>query len=97
MDALSPRELEVLRMIVRGLSNKQIARELGLSPHTVKRHVCRLFERIGVGSRMEAAVWHAEQTSTPAATASLVHLVTAAPRVLNERTRAHERAISMET
>ncbi len=52
--ALSKRELEVLGLICRGLANKEIARILGLSHHTVHNHVARLFSRLGAHSRLEA-------------------------------------------
>jgi DNA-binding NarL/FixJ family response regulator len=52
---LSARELQVLRLVAGAASNKHIARELGLSVHTVKRHVARLMAKLGTGSRAEAA------------------------------------------
>jgi LuxR family maltose regulon positive regulatory protein len=55
---LSGREQQVIRLIGDGLSNKRIARELGLSPHTVKRHVARILERTGQRSRAAAAAWY---------------------------------------
>jgi signal transduction histidine kinase/DNA-binding NarL/FixJ family response regulator len=51
---LTVREDEVLHSIARGLRNKEIARELGLSEATVKYHVAHLFEKLGVGGRTEA-------------------------------------------
>jgi len=55
---LSPRELEVLQFIAQGVSNKQIARSLGLSPHTVKRHVANILDKLDLRSRGQAAAWH---------------------------------------
>ena len=57
-DALSTRETEVLALVARGLSNKHIARELDLSPHTVKRHVAHILDKLELTSRSEAAAWH---------------------------------------
>jgi len=54
---LSSREHEVLRRIVAGDSNKKIARTLGLSPHTVKRHVANILDKLGARSRAQAAAW----------------------------------------
>lgn len=56
---LTARELEVLDLVALGRSNKLIARELDLSPHTVKRHMARMLERTGLSSRGELATWHA--------------------------------------
>ena len=56
-DTLSVRELEVLRLLARGLANKQIARALGISERTVKVHVGHVFRRIGVMDRTSAAMW----------------------------------------
>jgi len=51
---LTPRQAEVLRLLERGLSTKQIARELHLSPETVRNHVRHLLRALGVNSRLEA-------------------------------------------
>jgi DNA-binding NarL/FixJ family response regulator len=53
-NALSDRELEVLVLVARGLSNRQVARELHISEATVKRHLANIYEKIGVGSRSDA-------------------------------------------
>ena len=52
---LSPRELEILLLAARGLSNHQIASSLTLSEATVKRHLANIFPKMGVGSRGEAS------------------------------------------
>ena len=54
-DTLTARERDVLVMISRGLSNKRIARDLNISPETVKSHVKRIFLKLAVGTRAEAA------------------------------------------
>ncbi|MCU0976536.1 MAG: LuxR C-terminal-related transcriptional regulator [Steroidobacteraceae bacterium] len=54
---LSPREAEVLDLIAAGASNKHIARALELSPHTVKRHVANILDKLAVDSRGQAAAW----------------------------------------
>ena len=51
---ITEREREVLQQLAAGRSNKEIARDLGLSPNTVKTHVARLFEKLGVARRTEA-------------------------------------------
>jgi LuxR family maltose regulon positive regulatory protein len=54
---LTAREREVLGRIAAGDSNKLIARAFDLSPHTVKRHVANILDKIGVASRGQAAAW----------------------------------------
>jgi DNA-binding CsgD family transcriptional regulator len=51
---LSPREMAVLQEIAAGRSNKEIARQLNVSPNTVKTHVARLFEKLGAKRRTDA-------------------------------------------
>ena len=55
-EALTPRELEVLRLVVKGKTNKEIARELVVSDLTVKTHVQRIIRKLGVSDRTQAAV-----------------------------------------
>lgn len=54
--SLTARELDVLRLIVAGADNAQIGNELSISPHTVKHYVTNILEKLGVRSRVEAAV-----------------------------------------
>ena len=51
---LSPREIDVLERLAAGESNKEIARRLGISPNTVKTHLARVFEKLGVQRRVQA-------------------------------------------
>lgn len=55
--ALTPREEEVLRLIAQGADNVAIGLELSISPHTVKQYVTNIFEKLGVRSRVQAAVY----------------------------------------
>lgn len=57
---LSPRELEILRLIAQGASNKEIGRELGIAETTVKIHVQHLLRKLGLSSRVQAAVYASE-------------------------------------
>lgn len=61
LNSLTGRELEILKLISKGLSNKLIARELDISDGTVKVHVKHLLKKIGLRSRVEAAVWMINQ------------------------------------
>ena len=53
---LSARETEILRLVAMGRDNTEIAQELFLSPSTVKNHVSSILEKLGVDSRVQAAV-----------------------------------------
>jgi DNA-binding NarL/FixJ family response regulator len=58
---LSDREREVLVLAASGLANKQIARRLGISEKTVKGHLTRIYQAIGVTDRTQAALWAERQ------------------------------------
>jgi len=53
---LTPRELDVIRLVAEGLSNKEIGQQLAISPRTVNFHLDNLFAKLGVRSRTEAAI-----------------------------------------
>ena len=55
--ALTPRELEVLRLVARGRSNRLIARDLALSEKTVKAHMSAVLAKLGVADRTQAALY----------------------------------------
>ena len=55
MDELSPRELEVLRLVARGLSNDKVAGRLYLSPRTVERHLSNIYAKLGLSGKSARA------------------------------------------
>ncbi|MBE0481746.1 MAG: response regulator transcription factor [Dehalococcoidia bacterium] len=55
-EALSAREMDILRLVTKGLSNKDVAENLNLSMRTVQAHLGRIFNKLDVGSRTEAVV-----------------------------------------
>lgn len=55
-DELSQRELEILALVANGQRNKEIARRLFISDHTVKAHLCTIFRKLHVSTRLEAAL-----------------------------------------
>ena len=57
VEPLSARETEVLGLLARGLTNKDIAQSLMLSVRTVEAHLRSIFGKLAVGSRTEAALW----------------------------------------
>ncbi len=64
VDDLSPREREVLELLVAGLANKHIARRLGITERTVKAHLTSIFQQLGVTDRTQAALWGKEHLQT---------------------------------
>jgi len=60
---LTPRELEVLRMISFGLTNAEAARRLEVSVHAIKFHLAAIYSRLGVSNRTEAAVTYLRFTN----------------------------------
>jgi two-component system, NarL family, response regulator LiaR len=58
-EALSEREVEVLRLLARGLANKEIARDLSIAEKTAKTHVSNILSKLGVQSRTQAALYAA--------------------------------------
>jgi DNA-binding CsgD family transcriptional regulator len=56
LDHLTGRELEVFALLGLGMANRMIAKDLGVTERTVKAHVCRIFAKLGMDGRSEAAV-----------------------------------------
>jgi DNA-binding NarL/FixJ family response regulator len=54
---LTSREEQVVALVADGLSNRDVATELGLSEHTVKKYLFRIFEKLGISSRVELVLY----------------------------------------
>jgi DNA-binding NarL/FixJ family response regulator len=54
---LTPREEQVVALVAEGLSNREIARELNLSEHTIKKYLFRIFEKLGISTRVELVLY----------------------------------------
>lgn len=65
IELLSKREEETVRLLAQGLTNREIAREMNLSEHTVKNYMFRIFDKLGVSTRVEL-VLYAVSASNPA-------------------------------
>lgn len=56
-EELSARELQVLRLVARGMENAEIGAELNISPWTVKKHLSSIFAKLGISNRIQAAIY----------------------------------------
>jgi DNA-binding NarL/FixJ family response regulator len=65
LSLLSKRELEVVQCLVRGLTNREIAEQMGLSQHTIKNYLFRVFDKLGVSSRTELLFMTLSQGTNP--------------------------------
>lgn len=59
---LTRREEEIARLVATGLSNRDVSNKLGLSPHTVKNGLSRIFEKLGISTRIELVLYILSQT-----------------------------------
>ena len=81
---LSAREIDVVRCVAEGLTNREIAQRLKLTEHTVKNYLFRIFDKLGVSSRVEVVLYAlgnaAPRNSAPPANRRLTQPVANAPR-----------------
>ncbi len=54
---LTPREVQVVALVAEGLSNREVALELGLSEHTIKKYLFRIFDKLGISTRVELVLY----------------------------------------
>jgi DNA-binding NarL/FixJ family response regulator len=65
LSLLSKREMDVVRSLAEGLTNREIAERLGLSQHTIKNYLFRVYDKLGVSSRLELLFMTLTQTVSP--------------------------------
>ena len=63
---LTDRQLQVVRLLAAGLTNKEVAVRLGLTPKTVMHHTVAIYQRLGVRGRSEAVAWAIRAGAAPA-------------------------------
>jgi DNA-binding NarL/FixJ family response regulator len=82
--ALTPRESDVIRLVARGMNNRDIANALSLSPGTIKQYMSRLFRKLGVNDRFELAMHELRNTESPVPVSCLPETLSARERQLVE-------------
>ncbi|HVI06784.1 MAG TPA: response regulator transcription factor [Candidatus Binatia bacterium] len=100
---LSKREQDVVRCVAEGLSNREIASQLGLTEHTVKNYLFRIFDKLGVSSRVEVVLYafrfRKDLIGTPAPASTCVQcatpLATAQAKAMNKTIRTAVAAAPM--
>jgi two-component system, NarL family, nitrate/nitrite response regulator NarL len=58
---LTPTEERVVELAASGLKNKEIAAQIGTTESVVKNYMCRIFDKLGLWSRLELALWHGKK------------------------------------
>jgi two-component system, NarL family, nitrate/nitrite response regulator NarL len=86
MSLLSKREQEVVQCLPEGLTNREIADRLGLSQHTVKNHLFRIFDKLGVSNRIELLFSTVSYTAAPPVTFQAPDLLTSSYSDYDEAT-----------
>jgi two-component system nitrate/nitrite response regulator NarL len=85
LSLLSKREMDVVRSLAEGLTNREIAERLGLSQHTIKNYLFRVYDKLGVSSRLELLFMTLTQAGAPQS------LTQAAPNASGNRGHKHQR------
>jgi DNA-binding NarL/FixJ family response regulator len=83
---LSNRERDVVRCLAEGMSNREIAQKLGISPYTVKNYMFKIFDRLGVSSRVELLFYLMSQSVS----SNLSALLEPRPEANREKHASHE-------
>ena len=64
-DALTARQVEILALVASGLSNPDVAQQLGIAPGTVKTHLTTIYKAIGVNNRVQATRYYLDHFAPP--------------------------------
>lgn len=64
-DTLTTRETQIIRAVLQGGTNKQVSQDLGLSEQTIKNHLSNIFDKLGVGNRLELALYAVNHEISP--------------------------------
>jgi DNA-binding NarL/FixJ family response regulator len=67
MKLLTPREEQVVTLVTDGLSNREVARDLNLSEHTIKKYLFRIFDKLGISRRVELVLYAVNHSGAPPA------------------------------
>jgi DNA-binding NarL/FixJ family response regulator len=79
LSLLSKRELEVVRSLAEGLTNREIAERLGLSQHTIKNYLFRVYDKLGVSSRLELLFMTLTQAGSPSSASAAAAIASRTP------------------
>jgi two-component system nitrate/nitrite response regulator NarL len=91
LSLLSEREMEVVRSLAEGLTNREIAERLGLSQHTIKNYLFRVFDKLGVSNRLELLFMTLSQSDGMQSRTRLSAMATdGSPRKKRSRSRDHQ-------
>jgi DNA-binding NarL/FixJ family response regulator len=85
---LTSREGEIVRLVEDGLTNRQISKELGLSEHTVRNNLFRIFDKLGVSTRVELALYTSNHAKAAPAKELMRHKEVASVRPVQKSTAA---------
>jgi two-component system nitrate/nitrite response regulator NarL len=95
-NTLSKRELEIARLVATGLSNLEVSDKLGLSRHTVKNYLFRIFEKLGISTRIELVLFVLSQAQSSETTDDITPALAeenAANRLSDSAHRSNRRAL----
>jgi DNA-binding NarL/FixJ family response regulator len=54
----TPRQQRVIELVAEGLTNRDVAREMGITPRVVRNYLARIYDKVGLSNRLELALWY---------------------------------------